>query len=43
MNVKTKNFFNENEYDKLHPSGSALAHVYGIPRLQKFLELLKLN
>ena len=27
--LKQKNFFNENEYDKLHPSGSAPAHIYG--------------
>ena len=27
--LKQKNFFNENEYDKLYPSGSAPARIYG--------------
>ena len=27
--LKQKNFFNENEYDKFHPSGSALVRIYG--------------
>ena len=34
--LKQKNFFNENEYDKLYPSGSALARIYGTPKVQKF-------
>ena len=32
----TKRFFNENEYDKLYPSGSAPAHIYGTPEMHKF-------
>ena len=28
-NLKYNNFFNENEYDKLCPSGSAAARIYG--------------
>ena len=31
-----KHFFNENEYDKLYPSGSDPAHIYGTPRIYKF-------
>ena len=31
-----KNFFNEIEYDKLHPSDSAPARIYGTPKMQKF-------
>ena len=31
-----KNFFNELEYDKLYPSGSAPAHIYGTPKMHKF-------
>ena len=27
--LQTKNFFNENEYDKSYPSGSAPARIYG--------------
>ena len=34
--LKKKNFFNENEYDKLHPSGSAPARIYGTPKMHKF-------
>ena len=34
--LKQKNFFNENEYDKLHPSGSAPARLYGSPKKHKF-------
>ena len=34
--LKQKNFFNENEYDKLYPSGSAPARVYGTPKMHKF-------
>ena len=29
-------FFNENEYDKLNPSGSAPAHIYGATKMHKF-------
>ena len=35
-NLKQKNFFNETEYDRLYPSGSAPAHVYGTPKRHKF-------
>ena len=34
--VETKNFFNDNEYDKLYPSGSAPARIYGTPKMHKF-------
>ena len=34
--LKQKNFFNENEHDKLYPSGSASAHIYGTPKMHKF-------
>ena len=34
--LKHKNFFNKNEYDKLYPSGSAPAHIYGTPKMHKF-------
>ena len=34
--LKQKNFFNEIEYDKLHPSGSAPARIYGTPKMHKF-------
>ena len=34
--LKQKNFFNENEYNKLCPSGSALARIYGTPKMHKF-------
>ena len=34
--MKQKNFFNENEYDKLYPSGSAPAGIYGTPKVHKF-------
>ena len=34
--LKQKTFFNENEYDKLYPSGSAPARIYGTPKMQKF-------
>ena len=34
--LKQKYFFNENEYDKLYPSGSAPARVYGTPKIHKF-------
>ena len=32
-----KNFFNEIEYDKMYPSGSAPARIYGTPKMQIFL------
>ena len=31
-----KKKFNEIEYDKLYPSGSAPAHIYGAPKMHKF-------
>ena len=34
--MKQKNFFNQTEYDKLYPSGSAPACIYGTPKMQKF-------
>ena len=34
--LKQKKFFNEIEYDKLYPSGSAAAHIYGTPKMHKF-------
>ena len=34
--LKEKNFFNENEYDKLYPSGSATDRIYGTPKMHKF-------
>ena len=34
--LKQKNFFNEIEYDKLYPSSSALARIYGTPKIHKF-------
>ena len=34
--LKQKNFFNETEYNKLYPSGSALARIYGTPKMHKF-------
>ena len=34
--LKQKNFFNEIEYDKLHPSGSAHARIYGTPKMHNF-------
>ena len=33
--LKQKNFFNEIEYDKLYPSGSAPARIYGTPKMHK--------
>ena len=35
--LKQKNFFNENVYDKLYPSGSAPGRIYGTPKMHKFL------
>ena len=34
--MKQKNVFNENEYNKLYPSGSALARIYYTPKMHKF-------
>ena len=34
--LKQKNFFNETEYHKSYPSGSALARIYGTPKMHKF-------
>ena len=34
--LKQKFFFNENEYDKLYPSGSVPARIYGTPKMHKF-------
>ena len=34
--LKQKNFFNKIEYDKLYPSGSAPACIYGTPKMHKF-------
>ena len=34
--LKQKNFFNETEYDKLHPSGSAPARIYDTPKMHNF-------
>ena len=34
--LKQKNFFNDNEYDKLYPSDSAPARIYGTPKMHKF-------
>ena len=34
--LKQKNFFNEIQNDKLYPSGSAPAHIYGTPKIHKF-------
>ena len=36
LKLKQKIFFNENEYDKLYPSGSAPASIYGTPKMHKF-------
>ena len=34
--LKQKNFFNENEYDKLYPSGFSPARIYSAPKMHKF-------
>ena len=34
--LTSKNVFNEIKYDKLYPSDSAPAHVYGTPKILKF-------
>ena len=33
--LKQKNFFNENEYNKLYRSASAPARIYGTPKIHK--------
>ena len=34
--LKRKKKFNKNEYDKLYPSGTAPARIYGTPKMRKF-------
>ena len=34
--LKKKIFFNKNKYDKLYPSGSPPARIYGTPKMHKF-------
>ena len=34
--MKQKNFLDKIEYDKLYPSGSAPARIYGTPNMHKF-------
>ena len=34
--LKQKNVFNEIEYDKLYPSGSTPARIYGTPKMRKY-------
>ena len=34
--LKQRNFFNENVYDKLYPSATAPAIIYGTPEIRKF-------
>ena len=34
--MKQKSFLNEIEHDKLYPSGSAAACIYGTPKMHKF-------
>ena len=36
LKLKQKTLFNEIEYDKLYPSGSAPACIYGTPNMHKF-------
>ena len=38
LSWKKKNF-NENVYDELYPSSSALARIYGTPKMRKFFLL----
>ena len=33
--LKQKKIFNESEYDKLYPSGSVPARIYGTPKMLK--------
>ena len=41
--LKKKNFFSETEYDKLYPSDSAPARIYGTPKMHKFLSMVLLK
>ena len=41
--MKQKNFFNEIEYDKLYPSGSAPARIYGTLKIHKFSSSIPLQ
>ena len=34
--LKQKTVFNDNEYDKFYPSDSALARIYGTPKMHRF-------
>ena len=34
--LKQKNFFNEIEYNKFYPPGSARARIYGTPKMHKY-------
>ena len=34
--LKQKNFFNKIEYDKLYPSVSSPAYIYGTPKIHQF-------
>ena len=34
--LRQKNFFHQNEYNKLYPSGSAPARIYGTPKMHTF-------
>ena len=34
--LKQKNVFDEDDFDKLYPSGSAPARIYGTPKMHKF-------
>ena len=36
LKLKQKNFFNENECNKVYPSGSAPARIYDTPKMHKF-------
>ena len=36
LKLKQKNFFNENECNKVCPSGSAPARIYDTPKMHKF-------
>ena len=38
--LKQKNCFNKIEYDELHPSGSAPAHIYKTPKMHKFSSMI---
>ena len=36
-NIKDKNIFHENAYQKINPYGSELVSIYGIPKTHKML------